>query len=270
MKKFLIYISAIAFLSSCSEKIDFDLNDEDNQRLVVDAELTNEAKIQRIELTRTTSYYYNQPAPPEENATVSVSGNGRTIPFIETSPGIYETTQPDSGVIDQSYTLNIATTDGETYSASSYLKRVASIDSIAYDYSNFWEEYVLYFYGKEPAGKGDYYMWQVYIDGQLDNDTLNEVVFSEDDFVDGATIPGLEFYYINPDKLQDTSDVTVKMLSISKEYYDHILASLLETEWRGGPFDGPPANVPSNINNGAVGFFNTSAVSSYSFKLIKQ
>jgi hypothetical protein len=29
----------------------------------------------------------------------------------------------------------------------------------------------------------------------------------------------------------------------------------------GGPFTGPPANVPGNINNGALGFFLAAAVS---------
>lgn len=269
MRKVLTYIFIAGLFASCSEKINFDLNSDENKRLVADAFLTDEGVKQQIQLSRTTSYYYNQPAPPEENATVSITDGIRTINFTEVSPGIYETPQADSGMVGNTYTLNITTSDNQNYTATSDLKRVADIDSISYDYSTYWEEYVLYFYGKEPAGKGDYYMWQVYIDGQLDNDTLNEVVFSEDDYVDGATIPGLEFYYIPPGKLKDTSLVTVKMLSISKDYYDYILASLLETEWRGGPFDGPPANIPTNINNGAVGFFNTSAVSSYTFKLIK-
>ena len=50
------------------------------------------------------------------------------------------------------------------------------------------------------------------------------------------------------------------MLSISKEAYDYFEAIMLETEYRGGPFDTPPADVPDNISGDAKGFFIASSV----------
>ena len=38
---------------------------------------------------------------------------------------------------------------------------------------------------------------------------------------------------------------------------------MLETEWRGGLFDSPPANVPSNVSNGALGYFGAAGRSEY-------
>lgn len=270
MRKIGLYILAIVALSSCTEKIDFDLNEGDNQRLVVDGILTTEAKKQRIILSRTTSYYHNETAPGESNAVVTVTDGSRTLTFLEVSNGVYETATIDSVEVGKTYTLNITTSDNEVYTAETYVHRKADVDSISYKWSNLWDEYALYFYGNEPAGPGDYYMWQVEIDGQLDNDTLSEIVFGDDQFVDGSYIPGVEFYYISPDKLSgDTTDVTVRWVSINKEYYEWAIAALLETEWRGSPFDGPPANIPTNISNGGLGFFMGTSSSGYSFKLVK-
>ena len=58
----------------------------------------------------------------------------------------------------------------------------------------------------------------------------------------------------------DTLKVTVEMHSISRKYYDFLVAIALETEFNGDLFSGPPANIPSNISNGGLGFFIASAV----------
>ena len=50
------------------------------------------------------------------------------------------------------------------------------------------------------------------------------------------------------------------MYSISKDYLDFITGLLTESGGGGSPFDGPPANVKGNINNGALGFFLAAAV----------
>jgi len=70
--------------------------------------------------------------------------------------------------------------------------------------------------------------------------------------VDGGYIADAEFWSF----LALPGDVIrYEQLSVSKDIYENLNATLLETEWRGGLFDGAPANVPSNIDNGAVGAF---------------
>lgn len=54
--------------------------------------------------------------------------------------------------------------------------------------------------------------------------------------------------------------VRLQMLSISKQKYDFYMAILLETDFSGAGFAGPPANVPTNLSNGALGFFSVSDV----------
>jgi hypothetical protein len=50
------------------------------------------------------------------------------------------------------------------------------------------------------------------------------------------------------------------MYALSEEAHDYLLAITDQTEYRGGLFDTPPANVPTNIRGGGFGFFITAAV----------
>jgi hypothetical protein len=58
----------------------------------------------------------------------------------------------------------------------------------------------------------------------------------------------------------DTSMVTLEMHSVTTGYYDFMTAMMLETVWKGSPWDGPPANVAGNVSNGAKGYFRASDV----------
>lgn len=64
---------------ACTESLDIDLNEGENNRLVVAGEITNEPGPYSVRLTRSTSYFYNQPAPAELGATVTISDGEQTL-----------------------------------------------------------------------------------------------------------------------------------------------------------------------------------------------
>ena len=103
---------------------------------------------------------------------------------------------------------------------------------------------------------GDHYRWVQTING-VRNDSLNRAAFVDDVLYDGAYVQGVvvDVVHVVPG---DT--VRTEQMSITGEAYDIITAILTETDWRGGPFDPPPSNVPSNVSNGAFGFFGASSV----------
>lgn len=274
---YFILLSVVLFLFSCEEKIDFDLNDQENSRLVVEGNLTNQTKIHTVELSRTSSYYENQSAPRETGATVSISDGTTSHQLTETNPGIYETAPTYKGEIGKTYTLNITTSNSENYTASSSITPVTHIDTIL----TFVEESVkgqggsgqefkdnvlsFYHFGPEPATLGNNYLWKLNLNGQDLSSSATEVTFETDELVNGNYINGFFIHQIDEfDPILDTDSLkfTVELHSISKEYYDFLLAIILETEFSGGLFSGPPANIPSNISNGGLGFFRASAVSS--------
>ncbi|MCB0402387.1 MAG: DUF4249 domain-containing protein [Flavobacteriales bacterium] len=266
-RPYILFLLSTMILVSCQKKIDFELNDQENSRLVVEGSITDQAKAHTIELTRTTSYYENQPAPREEGATVTITDGITTHTLTETSPGVYQTSASYAGVIGRTYTLNITTADNQFYTAESTLESVAPIDTVLLDVGlNFEDEDVLILshYGPEPAGVGNNYMWLVNINGIDYTEDVNDIMFVTDEFVDGNYIAGFEFQEILLSDLPqaDTLKIAIEMHSISRSYYDFLLAIALETQYNGDLFSGPPANIPSNVSNGALGFFRASAVSS--------
>jgi len=52
----------------------------------------------------------------------------------------------------------------------------------------------------------------------------------------------------------------VEQWNIGMEAWDVFWAVFNETEFNGGLFDAPPANVPTNVSNGAIGYFGAAAV----------
>jgi len=269
----------ILLLAACTKEIDLDLNDDKHSRLVVEGSITTEKKAHIIKLSRTSNYFANEPTPRETGATVKIFEEGSDDPFVfvETEQGVYKSDTSVFGKVGKNYTLEITLQDGEEYSATAFLDTVPDMDSVTYEYEEFnmnnkiFKYYILKLWAQEPEGEGDNYLFNIFINGIWDNDTLNEAVYDNDEYIDGMYIPGVDIYGIRDEDFEDdTITVRVDMLSIPEDLIEYNIAVMMETEWKGSPFDGPPANVPTNINNGALGFFSASDVSSYEFELVKQ
>lgn len=160
------------------------------------------------------------------------------------------------GEVGQTYELKITHND-KAYTATATMNRVAPVDEVGYFYNSEYEEYDILVYAQELAGEGDAYLFKTFKNGTLMADTLANTSFVEDEFVDGNYIDGVALGY-GDFEVGDT--ITVESWSIADEAYDFFTAISLETAWRGGIFDTPPANTPTNMEGGALGFFNVSAV----------
>lgn len=114
---FSIYIFITFILSSCIEPFDFtSITAEKN--LVVRAVLTNEVKYHTIELSNTVpidATEFNK----EENAIVTIIDNLGTIyNFVNSGEGVYTSAIQFAIAPNLSYTLNIQTQDGKSYSST--------------------------------------------------------------------------------------------------------------------------------------------------------
>jgi hypothetical protein len=268
MKKIWI-IGALALgLSSCTEVIDFDLNDSQT-RIVVEGEITDEAKSHLIKISESTSYYFTEDAPGVTGADVSISDGVNTwvLTEIDTLPGYYLTDPKVKGEVGNEYTLRVVH-ENQTYEAVDTMRASATIDDLFVvpiedtlfgSGSYYW----IIMFGQENPGVGDHYVWDYYKNDTLMTHRLVDKAFGSDDFVDGASpADGWPVFTGLPLEVFDRGDsVTLEMRSVSADYFDFIIESLLNTAFRGGFFDGPPANVRSNVSNGALGYFRASAVS---------
>jgi hypothetical protein len=274
MKKTLItglfIIAGLFIFNSCTEKIDIDLGTT-YTRFVVDGVITTDTMAHYVKLTKSIDYYSQTDVPAVSNATVTINDGFETVMLEESDSitGLYLTPEDYFGVPERNYQLNIELEEainGQTsYSASSKLNPVAPIDSIKVVYKEEWEAWELQLFATDPIAV-NFYMFDVYKNGKLLTDTIDEVGISDDKYFNGNFTYGAAVYYFskdNPDEeLFPGDSIKLRMAGITSEYYTFVVDVMNETfEFRNPLFSGPPANISTNISNGGMGFFTAFAVS---------
>ena len=271
LKRIILFLLSIwALLSGCEEKMDVEFDKTSEPKMVVEGSISTDTTAHKVILSRTSDFFSVDPQNMITNANVSISDNeGNVFILTETEPGIYLTSPDVFGVIGREYALHITLDDGQSFEASDVLNDVPVIDSLKHsnNYNHFdpsmdmfgWGYDIIY-YGPEPEGIGDYYMWDLYINDTLMNDTIIESIFTDDVFVDGNYIKDLELFMISENDIHgDSAKITLETKAISKGYYDFLTGLMLETVWKGSPWDGPPANVETNIKPEGFGYFHAYA-----------
>lgn len=263
MKKLIIILSIFAAITSCTEKIEIEL-DSTYDRLVVEGHITTDTTKHWVRLTHSKDYYGDQPASTISYAEVMLSDGNQTIELLENpnNPGYYETPADFYGETNKTYSIDVKLTEeiAETnrYESSCYLPPVGEIDSIQLVYNEDWEGYEVNIYAWEPPSV-DFYNFQVLKNNVMLSDTIDEWWISDDRFFNGNYTNGIMVGFLdanNPEEKPVPGDViTLKMSGITKDYYNFILQLQDQTsEYRNPLFSGPPANVITNIE-GATGFF---------------
>ncbi|NQX91578.1 MAG: DUF4249 domain-containing protein [Flavobacteriales bacterium] len=268
IQKTLLAFAAIALLASCTEVIDLELNEGEAQRLVVNGWFTDVPGRSRVDLTLTTSYFQNEAAPRVSGALVSVTDGTTTWTLSEVSPGVY---QPASDVVGEpgnTYTLNIEH-EGENYEASAFMRASNPMDSINVRILDPLEEfgfpadpyYSVRLWTQEPEGLGDAYVWYTYVNGEGIRDTLNELTIVEDSFYDGSYVSDLEIDFVDIETEAVQGDtLLLEQWNIGIDSYEVLQEILNQTDFQGGIFDAPPANVRTNISNGALGLWGAATI----------
>jgi Domain of unknown function (DUF4249) len=266
MKKLLIIIPAfLLFLSSCTERIDIDL-DETYTRLVVFGSITTDTTRHFVDLSATTSYYYNEAPPKVSGASVEISDDLGNIEILtEVAPGKYATSDDFAAIVGRIYTLRIelqeAINGHKTYTASSEVNPIYPIDSIGLVSQPDWGEkgfYEVTCYYQDPPTH-DIYMFNIFKNGEMLTDTINDRFVSDDEFFNGSYTNGIGVGYLDQSNEREIihpgDTITFQGCNITEDYYNFIVTLQAETGFQTPLFSGPPANVKGNLDNGAVGFF---------------
>jgi hypothetical protein len=265
------------------QEIDWEV-DNIPARLVVEGSITDELKVHTVTLKTSAEYFSNREADVVSNAIVTISSGENTF-NLEENPagsGIYQTTEEVRGEVGRLYTLNIDIGDplnNEThFSASSVLRRGIIADtmiSVLYDSPFIFNDVDTVILansviGYEPEPEGDYYIVNLYRNGTLLNDTVDEynVVNDKESGMNGESL--FTFIYIENFIVGDT--VEMEFRSTSEAYYEFIKGiKMIANGTDPFGFSGPPANAIGNIEGGgALGFFNASAVTKVRARVIRQ
>ncbi|MCF8304623.1 MAG: DUF4249 domain-containing protein [Bacteroidales bacterium] len=263
IKTLALFMLTVALFSSCTEKIDVEL-DESYTRLVVDGSITTDTMAHTIRLVETADYFANQPATPVTGAEIKINDGTGSIQLIEDKPGIYKTAPDYFAEAGKTYhlTINLQSEVGghTSYEASETVNPIAEMDSIGFKYwpnlgDGYWEVkcYVL-----DPPTT-EFYMFDSYINDKLVTDTITERMVVDDILYNGSYTNGIGVAWLDQElpteKAGKGDKITIRASSISEGYANFLWELTDETEGNNPLFDGPPANIKGNISNGAIGYF---------------
>jgi len=273
--KFIIAILAILFtFYSCTEKINIDLGST-YTRLVVEGVITPQEGEQFIRLTKTTDYYSGQKPPTVSGAEVTVDNGNFIIPFVEDTNnlGNYFAPKDFVGVPGITYKLSVKLSESingsSDYYAEEKMPQLAnSIDSIVIEYNPNFEGWMVRLYAWDPPTT-DFYMFRGMRNGKLINDTISKVNISDDRLYNGNYTAGAVVLVLRGKYLNVGDNFTLILSNITEEYANFILELQDEIRPNDPMFSGPPANVSSNVNNDAAGYF-AAFPSAYSSTIVKE
>lgn len=237
--------------------------------VVIEGIVTDVPGYQFVKLSRNAGFYDTGKTPRITDASVTVTDNmGNITPFVHNpgnhpdSTGYYKPATSFVGNVGRTYKLSV-TADGQVFEGEDTMYPVTPIDSLTYgidgdeqsDPEHPGRFYEVLIYTREPQETKDFYLFNFYRNDSLTVDNPTDIYYT-DDVVLGESIDGFAapIYFSSGDK------ATVEALSISRQAYVFYsdLFNLLNND--GGMYSPPPANSRNNLTNGALGFFQTSAV----------
>ena len=276
MKRFsILYILFAIMAVACSEETGLRSKDEHYERLAVEALITDQAdRPQRVLLNKTIPYFEEASPSGVSGALVTVSDGKEEIRFTEKETGVYEAPEGYHGEQGGKYHLRIAVPDGDVYEAEATMPHNGyRLDAIDYAFAgnktmgldSLW---TIAIWGKDMETT-DYYYVTAGVNGAFYPFEMAEV--TDDKYFSGNVINGFPIatlmqysimrkLYGDCAKYLETGDVvTLEAMTLSKDYFDYLMAVLLNGTISAIPLFSPqPANCPTNIKGGdgtAVGYF---------------
>ncbi len=260
MKKYgYIFPLAILAFTSCEDIIEVDLKEENTNLFAVEAKITTRDE-PFVFLTKGLPVSVDQSYEGISNALVTITDDAepaRAITLVE-DPGRkgYYIVPPGVdyyGMAGREYTVTILS-QGVTLTAKDRLAPVAVLDSVSVKPSIMGDGMFLgiFVFAQEPAGLGNCYKWDVYVNDTLLSDA-QYLSIADDALVDGNYCSDLEIFtdFHDPDQSADRQlnygdTIWVKQTSLSSFVFNYYL-QMLNQNMTGFLFSVPPANIKSNF-----------------------
>ena len=265
MRKYLIPLLLI--LCGCTERIDLQSRSDYHDYLAVQATLTDRPEDpQQVILSRTISYFHNEPQPMVQGASVKVND----VIFKEKESGVYEAPEGYACEMGVEYRLRISLPDGESYEAEATMPEPGfRMDAIDYawaggktmDMDSLWTVGV---WGSEKD-IDSYYLLTHAVNGVYQPMELCKLapdLFFNSNEVEAFPIePLLQSELLRQQYgecykyLEEGDVITLELWTMDKGYFDYML-SLTMNGVSIPLFTPQPANAPTNIRGEhVVGYF---------------
>jgi hypothetical protein len=248
------FICLVVMLTACEEVVDRPIASGE-KRLVVEGILTNERTVHKVKIGWSFAEA-DGVSPPVTGAFARIIEGATVYPLTENpaAPGEYLTPEMRA-VFGRDYILHI-NYSGQDYTAQDRSVPVEPLTPL------------------QVHGVTGGYVLTLDKTGQDPNYIRHEITWKNTANCQGGACDGLVVYYdlktidvqegTKPPKedfvFPAGSLVIRKKYSVSPAYKSFLRGVLSETEWRGSAFDVERANAPTNLTNGAIGFFAVTTV----------
>ncbi len=268
-RTYFILLALVGLFSSCEETIELDL-DQTEERVIIEGLVSTQSDKNFVKISKSSPFYVAGSTPRVTNAVVTVSNQeGQVFTMVHNpgnhpdSSGIYIPDPPFSGVVGHTYFLEVSF-DGLIFTGSDKMAPVIAIDSLAWGLStsgfpNLDEPehiYEVLLYAENVIPDRNFLLFKFYRNDTITGPETNSI-FTADDQLIGDKIEGLSAPVLFAKN--DTARVEIYSLSQPAFVYYNDLFNVLNND--GGLFSPPPANPRTNLSNGALGFFQASALS---------
>jgi hypothetical protein len=250
----------LIFAWACTEEIDIDL-DRNYTRLVVDGGITNDQLHHMVRLTTSTDYFYNQEPPPVTGATVFVTFDNKSVKLTELSgvKGLYALPEAYAGEPGKTYQLDIRLRNeiggATSYKASTMMPSTDfHLDSIQMEYNSRFDFWLVKVYAKDPPTT-DFYKFETYLNSLRGNDTTMRTTATPDRFFNGRNTNGFSVAFFEGELLAAGDTITTAMSAVTEDYFNFYSELRSEAGFNNPLFDGPPANIRTNVKPGGLGYF---------------
>jgi|WetSurMetagenome_2_1015567.scaffolds.fasta_scaffold38936_2 hypothetical protein len=245
---FITIISGLCF-SSCQKVIDLKLNTSSSQ-IVIQGNIYDQTGPYTVKISKSVNFDESNVYPAVIGALVIISDNvGNSDTLTEASSGIYLTSVL-RGMPGRTYTLTVKT-DGKIYTACSTLPNAVEIDSLYMEKYRFGNGEQITIDFIDPANVDNYYRLINFI-----NDSEQDQSYATSDKLYEGKMVSYSFMSLVSDKKLKAGDkVSVWLECVDKFVYEYFRTTDNESGQSASP-----ANPTSNINNGALGYFNACSV----------
>ncbi len=257
--KFLAASISFLLLYSCTETIDIDFNDFDNQYVIEANVSTAEAPL--ISITSIINFDETNEFPGVQGARVTLTDDfGNSDVLDELSAGYFS----KDGFIGQegrTYSLSVEL-DNEIFSSVCTIPNQVMLDSISIEKeeASIWSDvdadsiYNVFVYFQDPIEVDNYYFFVEYVNGEQVRSFPMSDEYSDGEYLDWEL-------HTHDRELNVGDVVTVEMRGITEDVFEY----LRDLDQDNG-MSATPTNPITNIQNATLGYF--SAHTSESLELI--
>lgn len=264
MKNTFYIILSLFILSSCEKEIDLDLNDQSGN-IVIEGNVTNQSGPYTVKITKSVGFSEPNQYPAVTGAQVILSDNtGQTEILHYAGSGMYQTTT-FVGTPGRTYTLKVQA-EGKQYTAESKMPEEVYFEGLQQSSFKFGDKttYTLLPLFTDPTPLGNRYLFSFTI-----NDLTKKYMNTFSDNVNNGLPNQQPLILPNDDNKGRDHEVVagdkihVEMQCIDTNIFTYYSALLQISGGNGGTVT--PTNPPSNISNGALGYFSAHTTETKTF-----